>query len=159
MEWVESACDEGASQVRACEIVGLSVRTLQRWKLQGDDCCDGRSSAQRPVPGNRLTGAERQRILEVCNSDRFQSLPPSQIVPALLDEGVYIGSVSSIYRVLKAAGQQHHRGRQQKPVKRQPATHKATAPNQLWSWDISWLNSPVRGHYYYLYLVWISTVA
>lgn len=153
MEWVESACDEGASQVSACEIVGISARTLQRWKSQGERCEDRRAGAHRPVPANRLNDDECARILEVCNSERFQSLPPSQIVPILLDEGIYIGSVSSLYRVLKGAGQQHARGRQQKAVKRKPATHKATAPNQLWSWDISWLNSPVRGHYYYLYMV------
>jgi len=153
MEWVEAACKDGAAQHKACKLAGISERSLQRWRLQGQDSEDRRAMAPRPAPGNRLTDAERARILEICNSERFQSLPPSQIVPILLDEGIYIGSVSSFYRVLKAAGQQHSRGRQQKPVKREPATHKATAPNQLWSWDISWLNSPVRGHYYYLYMI------
>ena len=105
MEWVDIACNDGASQHKACKLAGISERTLQRWKLQGEDGEDRRAVAPRPAPGNRLTEAERAQILEVCNSERFQSLPPSQIVSILLDEGCYIASVSSFYRVLKAAEQ------------------------------------------------------
>lgn len=80
-------------------------------------------------------------------------MPPSQIVPALADEGVYVASESSFYRVLRAAGQQHHRGLSRKPTKRQPTSHCAKAPNQLWSWDITFMNSAIRGKYYYMYVV------
>ncbi|WP_236631553.1 DDE-type integrase/transposase/recombinase [Endozoicomonas numazuensis] len=114
---------------------------------------DQRKGADRPVPSNELTKEERTRIIEICNSERFKSQPPSQIVPTLTDEGVYLGSEASFYRVLKVDGQQHHRGRSQKPVRRTPTSHCATKPNQLWSWDITYLNSSIRGQYYYLYLV------
>lgn len=115
---------------------------------------DQRKTAERPAPANQLTEAECQAILDVCNESRFQSLPPSQIVPTLLDEGRYIASVSSYYRVLKTAGQQHRRGRASSPSGgRKPTSYAATGPNQVWSWDITYVRSEVTGQYYYLYLV------
>ena len=121
--------------------------------MQGDDVvADNRKNADRAAPVNKLSDAERQAIIDVCNSDRFKSLPPSQIVPTLADEGRYIGSESTCYRVLKEVGQQHHRGRAAKPNRRKPTSYRATGPNQVWSWDITFLRSPVRGQFYYLYL-------
>lgn len=107
----------------------------------------------RPVPKNKLTEEEREGILKVANSRRFKSLPPSQIVPTLADEGVYLASESSFYRVLKENNQQHHRGRSKKPSSKPLSTHCATGPNQVWMWDITWLPGPIRGVYYYLYLI------
>ena len=83
----------------------------------------------------------------------FKSLPPSQIVPVLVDEGVYLGSESTFYRVMHKRGQQQHRGRAAKPARRKPTSYCATGPNQVWSWDITFLRSPVRGQFFYLYLV------
>ncbi|UYM16379.1 hypothetical protein [Endozoicomonas euniceicola] len=94
---------------------------------------DQRKNADRPAPANKLTEAECQAILKVCNEPRFQSLPPSQIVPALLGEGHYIASVSSYYRVLKAANQQHRRGRASASGGRIPSSYVATKPNQVWT--------------------------
>ena len=105
---------------------------------------DQRKDADRPNPGNKLTEAECQAILDVCNDPRFQSLPPSQIVPTLLDEGRYIASVSSYYRVLKAANQQHRRGRASSPGGRKPRSYVATGPNQVWSWDITYCVLGIR---------------
>lgn len=108
----------------------------------------------RPAPGNQLTLEERQDVLTVCNRPEFASLPPSQIVPKLADEGTYLASESSIYRILKAEGQLNTRGRARK--RRNvggPRTHLAHGPNQVWSWDITFLPSTVRGQFYYLYLV------
>tara|TARA_Y100000588_G_C14189624_1_gene897428 strand:+ start:782 stop:1630 length:849 start_codon:yes stop_codon:yes gene_type:complete len=91
-------------------------------------------------------------ILDVCNQPEYASLPPTQIVPALLDKGIYLGSESSFYRVLKAHGQQHHRGRSKVPEKsNRPTTYTAYGPNQVWSWDITYLPSTVKGQFYYLY--------
>ena len=114
---------------------------------------DNRKNANRAVPVNKLSDTERKAILDVCNSDRFKSLPPSQIVPTLADEGRYIGSERTYYRVLNEADQQHHRGRAAKPSRRKPTSYRATGPNQVWTWDITFLRSPVRGQFYYLYLV------
>jgi transposase InsO family protein len=97
--------------------------------------------------------SEREAILEVCASEAYASLPPSQIVPQLADTGVYLASESTMYRVLKAAGQLNRRGRARKPRRvALPTSHQASGPNQVWSWDITYLPSPVKGQYWYLYL-------
>jgi transposase InsO family protein len=133
----------------------ISLRTFQRWVQDGDDSvsADSRTTNARPEPANKLSDDEREQILAVANSEEFASLPPSQIVPALADRGVFIASESSFYRVLKAASQQHHRGRAKKPSSRVVTSHCATGPNQVWSWDITWLPAAVKGLYYYWYMV------
>ena len=90
----------------------------------------------------------------ICNESTYQSLPPSQIVPRLADEGKYIASESSFYRVLREAEQVNRRGRAQAPrLVPTPHSFKAKAPNQVWSWDITFLASSIRGAFYRLYLV------
>ena len=115
---------------------------------------DIRTTTLRPRPLNALSEQERCAILEVCNSPPFASLPPSQVVPILADQNRYLASESTFYRVLKAANQQHRRGRSHAPHKHaSPTTHRAVTANQVRSWDITYLPSPVRGKYYYLYLI------
>ena len=76
------------------------------------------------------------QTLSICNSAEFASLPPSQIVPKLADQGHYLASDSSFYRILRAQGQQHHRGRANPPVRRKPPTScKASAPCEVWTWE------------------------
>ena len=104
-------------------------------------------------PANRLSDTERQRLLEVANAPEFRSLPPSQIVPALADRGEYLASESTFYRVLRAEGQAQHRGRARPATQTAPRAHRATAPNQLWSWDITYLATTVQGMFFYLYLI------
>lgn len=153
---IHEAVKAGARRAKACELAGISERTLRRWKPAGTDRVkpDRRPEARRPAPKNRLTPDERQQILDVCNQPEYASLPPSQIVPKLADKGIYLASESTFYRVLKAAGQLHHRGRSQKcRPSGGPRTHLASGPNQVWMWDITFLPSLVRGQFYYLYLV------
>lgn len=115
---------------------------------------DKRSTCDRPEPANKLSEQEREAIIEVCNLPEYASLPPSQIVPTLLDEGKYIASESSYYRVLKAHGQLHSRGRQRSRQKKaKPTSYTATGPNQVYTWDITYLPSKVRGQHYYLYVI------
>jgi len=114
---------------------------------------DGRPTAIRPEPRNKLTIEERAEMLAIANSADYGSLPPSQIVPALADNGRYIASESSFYRVLRENNQQHHRGRSQAANRGAATTHTATAPNQVWCWDITWLGGPAKGVFYYLYLI------
>ena len=130
------------------------MRTVERWRQDGAPQEDQRPHACRPAPSHKLTEEERQRILETTRCAEFQSLPPSQIVPVLADRGEYIASESSIYRILHEHQQQHHRGKAKNPAKRsEPTSHCAKAANEVWMWDISWLPGPVRGMYYYLYLI------
>jgi putative transposase len=99
---VSTAVAAGARQDKACDVIGLSTRTLPRWRIDGDISADKRPTATMLEPGNKLSQAERQAVIDVCNSEAFASLPPSQIVPILADRGEYIASESSFYRVLHA---------------------------------------------------------
>jgi transposase InsO family protein len=152
---VDEAVAAGARQAAACAELDLDARTFQRWKRpDGGVREDRRPVAERPAPANRLTEAERDRIVVTCNTPEFASLPPSQIVPRLADQGKYVASESSFYRVLRERGQNHRRGRARRPRRSQPPTSfKAEAPCQVWSWDITWLPGPVLGMFFYLYLI------
>jgi len=98
--------------------------------------------------------AEANAILTVANQTRFASVPPARIVPMLADEGVYLGSESSMARVLKAHGQNARRGRAKAPkAVRPPSTHIATAPGQVWCWDMTYLPAVVSGRWFHLYLI------
>jgi len=141
----------GARHTKACEIIGLSLRTLQRWKLAGA-APDGRTTrVQQPV--HALTAREGEEIRAIANSAAFGQMPPSQIVPRLADQGTYLASESTFYRVLRSAGLVKHR-QAARPVQERskPRAICATAPNQLYSWDITYLPSGVKGIYFYLYM-------
>ena len=115
---------------------------------------DKRPITPRPEPANKLKEQERRAIIDVCNQPEYANLPPTQIVPTLLDKGEYIASESSFYRVLKAAGQLNRRGRQRSRQKAsKPTSYTATGPNQVFTWDITYLPSGVRGQHYYLYVI------
>lgn len=152
---IAEARAQGARLKPACTVLGISIRTHQRWTREGDVREDQRPFAERPVPANALTAEEERDILAQCHRPEFADLPPDQIVVRLLDEEQrYIASVSSFYRVLRKHAEVTHRGRA-KARKRYapPTTHQATAPNQLWSWDCTWLPGPAKGSYYYLVMI------
>ncbi|WP_080675689.1 IS3 family transposase [Yersinia pseudotuberculosis] len=149
--WINEAVAAGARRAVACREVELSVRTWQRWQTSPED---QRTTAIRPEPTNRLRVEEEQQIRAVCHQPEYANLPPSQIVPRLADKGVYLASESTFYRVLRRHGEVHHRGRCLKPGRvKPPTTFTASGPCQVWTWDITWLPSWVRGRWYYLYLM------
>ena len=150
---IQTAQRNGARLDKACEEAMLSKRTYRRWYQSGTVRADLRPTAKRAAPANKLSDAERQQILDKCNEPAFTSLPPSQIVPTLLDNGIYIASESTFYRVLKANGQLNRRGRIKGKTKRsKPTAYVADAPNKVWSWDITYLASVIKGQFYYLYM-------
>ena len=151
---LDQAVEAGARLFKAFEIVKLSVRTVQRYRQFDEVMPDGRKAAAiGRVPGNRLSEQERTEIMETVNLPAFANLPPSQIVPALADNGLYIASESSFYRILRESKQLVYRGKAKAPSHSRPQSLEATAPNQLWSWDITYLATTVKGLYFYLYLI------
>ena len=150
IELIDEAVAAGARQSAACREMGLRERTLQRWRGKPED---GRPGALRPVPANKLSEAERQAVLQAANRPDCASLTPHQIVPKLSDEGIYVASESTFYRVLKAAGQGQRRGRSRAPRPQALTTHRADGPNQVWCWDITWMPSTVKGRFFYWYMV------
>ena len=150
---IEEAVHAGARRQQACAELGLTLRTLERWMQGGTVKADGRPRASRPAPRNKLSETERTQVLAVVNEPRFGSLPPTQIVPILADEGRYVASESTVYRILREADQLKHRGRSRAPSRRTIPRQRAKGPNELWSWDISYLPGPVSGMYFFLYLV------
>ena len=107
----------------------------------------------RPAPANALSEAERQHILSVLRSPEFRDLAPAQVWARLLDDGVYLCSIATMYRLLSAAGESRERRRQRThPAKKKPELI-ATGPNQVWSWDITKLRGPTRGVYYELFVI------
>lgn len=153
MKHINNAIKAGACCTRACDIAGLSIRTLQRWK-KSDNLTDLRQVVEKPSPSHKLTDKECQMIIDVCNSPQFASCAIGQIVPALADSGIYIASESSFYRVLRTANQMRPRARVNRSGQyAKPKAHTATQANQLWSWDITFLASRIKGVFYYLYLI------
>ena len=150
VELIGEAVANGARRWRACGILGISLRTLQRWESS-----DGGDQRRGPTaePENALSEAERDFIVAVVSSKRFRNLSPSQIVPKLADEGTYLASESTMYRILRQRRLLAHRGKSSAVEHHRPTECVATGPNQVWSWDISYLSSAVRGMFYYLYLV------
>lgn len=138
---------------RACETLGISVRTYERWRKEGKSTNDKRYGAIRKKPGFALSDAERQQVLDVCHQNEYSSLPPGQIVPALADMGIYLASESTFYRVLREHKENQRRGRAKASVRRHPLSHLASAPLDIWVTDISWLRGPVVGVFFYLYFV------
>ena len=134
---------------RACALVGLPRASLYRRRRPAVSP----TSRPRPAPPNALTPAERQQLLEVLHERRFCDLPPAQVWARLLDEGTYLASISTMYRLLGAHGENRDRRRQ----RTHPATAKpqllARKPNDVWSWDITKLPGPSRHQFYDLYVI------
>jgi putative transposase len=110
-------------------------------------------AALRARPANRLSDAEVQAIKDVLHEDRFIDLPPREIVPTLADEGRYLGSLRTFYRILAGLGESNDRRLQACHPKRSAPILEATGPNQVWSWDITRLKGPWRGKFFFLYVM------
>jgi len=151
---IDEAVAAGARKAPACKVLGLSLRTVQRWMQDGQLKSDRRPEVTRPTPKHALSAEERDAVLAACHTSEHAGLPPSQIVPRLADQGVYLASESTFYRVLREAEEQHHRGRARPPRRTTPpSSHTAHGPCQVWTWDITYLPGPLRGLFYYLYLI------
>jgi putative transposase len=150
LELIDEAVAAGARREAACETLGLSVRTQERWRggKTDDERCGPKTK-----PANALSDSERERFVQVANTVEFRDVSPHQIVPRLADRGEYLGSESTLFRLLRERDMLHHRERSKARTNRRPEEHVATGPCQVWSWDITYLRREVRGAFFYLYLV------
>jgi putative transposase len=131
-----------------CEALGVPPSSVYRHLRDGD----ARPAGPRRQP-RALTAEERERVLAVLHEDRFVDLPPAEVYATLLDEGTYLCSIRTMYRILAA----NKEVRERRDLLRHPAYAKpellATGPNQVWSWDITKLKGPEKWSYFYLYVI------
>ena len=146
---VNEGAHGGLTQDDSCEAVGVNVRTVQRWREHGHE--DGRRGPT-TAPGNRLSDEERAKIVELASSAEFRDKSPHQIVPILADRGEYVACESSFYRVLKVSAALAHRGKSRPKTVHRPKALESKKPNEVYSWDITYLLSTLRGEYFYLYM-------
>lgn len=148
---IEEAVVAGARRSECCKVLEFSVRTLQRWEKDPDQGDQRRGPSTATI--SQLTEAERAEVIAVATSAEYRNLPPSQIVPKLADKGIYLASESSFYRILKKQNLSAYRLNTKPRSFLRPSAVIATAPNRVWSWDITYLKSPVRGQYFFLYMI------
>lgn len=127
------------------------MRTISRWRREngGDD----RRAGPRTRPRNKLSEHEEARLLTVLNAPAHRDLSPRQIIPALADQGTYIASEATAYRVLHKHDMQKQRTPERPKTHKKPQALVAAAPNQVFCWDITYLRSVIAGQFFYLYLV------
>jgi putative transposase len=142
----------GARLHAACQVIGLSARTIQRWKCLPDR--DDRRCGPRHPPGNALSLREQTQVLALMTSAEHGHLSPKQLVPRLADQGRYLASESTMYRLKRRVGlRPRPRPMPRTAAIRATALHRAMRPNQVWSWDITYLPTVIRGRFLRLYLV------
>jgi putative transposase len=151
IELIDEAVKNGARREKASALLGLSSRAVARWRAEQD--VGDRRQGPRAAPAHQLTAEERAHVLATANRPEYRNLSPRQIVPLLADCGEYVASESTFYRVLREAGQLAHRQHARPARRHRPKEHIARGPNEVWSWDITYLRGPVRGMFFYLYLI------
>lgn len=149
---VSEAVTGGARREAACDCIEVEIRTLQRWEDSNHSTRGDQRAGPTSVPANKFGVDEIKKIAALVSSKEFCDLAPTQIVPRLADRGEYVGSESSIYRFLRQNNLNAHRGRARAAVRHKPQEFVARKPNEVWSWDITYMKSDIRGMYFYLYL-------
>lgn len=132
----------------ACSAIGLSRATFYRYVNPAVNC-----PRRRRVPKQTLSVKEKQRVLDVLHEDRFVDLAPTEVYAQLLDEGIYLCSPRTMYRILARNEEVRERRRQRQHVPYSKPELLATGPNQVWSWDITKLRGPGKWQYFHLYVV------
>jgi len=141
---------EDAGRAAACRALGVPRASLYRYAGRGEAVIP---PTPRPTPARALAAAERQRVLDHLHSERFQDQAPGEIFATLLDEGAYVCSIRTMYRILEQEDQLRERRNQLRHPQYQKPELLATASNQVWSWDITKLLGPAKWTYFYLYVI------
>jgi putative transposase len=130
IELINEATNNGTGKDKACAVLDISLRSFQRWEKER--CGDKRKGALKNVP-RKLSETEKQKVIDTACDKQFKDLTPYEIVAILAEQGIYIASERTFYRILNMANMLHHRGN--------------------WCWDITFLKTPVHGLYYYCYMI------
>ena len=134
----------------ACRALNVPRASLYRHRRPSEPTPP---EAPRRRPPRTLAPAEQQRVLEILNSERFRDNAPAEVYATLLDEGTYLCSIRTMYRILEQAGEVRERRDQLRHPNYQKPQLLATGPNQVCSWDITKLLGPVKWTYFYLYVI------
>lgn len=148
---IDEAVRSGSRLNAAAQLLGLTERTIQRWRKGG--VRDDQRKGPLTPPAHKLSAKEREEVLHIANTPQFRNLSPKQIVPQLADQGRFVASESTFYRVLREEGELTHRQSSRPASTPKPREHIATGPCEVWSWDITYLRSSIRGVFYFLYLI------
>lgn len=148
---VEEANFSGACKKSICNILEISMKTLTRWQKEPDGS-DGRKK-NKFSSTNKLSKAEEEAIIRLVSSSEYRDKTPIEIVALEAEKGNYLASERTIYRVLEKYGLKVHRSKSKAPQREKPSEFVANGLNQIWSWDISYLLTNIRGYYIYLYLI------
>ena len=143
---LDIAVASGARLFRACQTIQLCPRRLRRWRKTDEDGRKGGYRAQ----GQRLSDFEKDALVVAFNRPEIVDLPVKVACATLMDQGYYTASPSTCARVL--AERDARRTAPRKPGKAKRPELLATGPGQVWCWDISWLEAPLKGTYFYLYM-------
>ena len=148
---LNEAVTQGARLFRACECVGISQRSYQRWS-KAHELTDQRKGP-RTTPSHALSKDERKAVIDLVNQPEYRNLTPEQIVAKEAENGRYLASERTLRRILHDEKMDTYRGRAKPPKRRSPPrSFKAQGPMQVLSWDITYLpDAQVRGHFFYLY--------
>ena len=143
--------------MRARDSVAAATRSGSMLGRYSAGCSKGQTAVETGGADPKLSRPtssvpKSEHALELLTSKQFCDLPPSQLVPTLADMDIYVASESTMHRLLAEERLAAHRGRVKPRTRQRPNEYKATGPNQVWCWDITYLRSPVRGAFFYLYL-------
>jgi transposase InsO family protein len=151
VEMIDEAVADGARHGKACRTVGIAPTTINRWRAAPD--AEDARRGPKTKPRNALSEQERAEVVEVMNAPEHSSMSPVTLVPYLATLGIYFASESTFYRIARALKFLHARGRARPRSHRRPRELVASGPNQVWSWDITFLPTLVRGRFFKLYVI------
>lgn len=151
VELVREAVASGARKQKCCEVLEISLRSLQRWER--GHITDRRKGSLKTVT-RKLSDDERELVVSTACSAKFQDCNPYEIVAILAEKGLYFASESTFYRILRERNMLTHRSNSRPAASNnRPPERIATGPDQVWCWDITYLRSPVNGLFYYAYAI------
>jgi putative transposase len=151
LELIGEAISRGARLEKACDILGISPRTYERWRSAPTESDKRRGPIQ--APENKLTADEQARVIALVNQPEYRNLSPEQVVAKAADSDIYVASERTIRRILKRESLAKYRQRSRPATSAKPRQFIANGPLQVLTWDITYLrHAQIRGGYFYLYL-------